>query len=77
MPEGRSRLFKIRRYIKKDGRDCYEWFAGYKPNGWAIWVDDQIDAEAYVSYIAAVKRCEFFKVHNNNPDVIYHSVVPA
>ena len=68
----RPKLYKIRRLIKRGGLEQFEWYA----RG-GSWVPDSIDGFAYTKYGTAVETCEHMKVHNRNPDVIYHCVVPA
>lgn len=77
----RAQLYKIRRLIKKDGRDCYEYLQSFKgpieSYSQSHWVTAQMDAMPFVHQSEAVRTCERLKVKNDHPDVIYHTVVPA
>ena len=75
MAGDRPKLYKIRRCVKReDGKDeYYEWYDF--PHG--RWVDLEMDGFGFIAYQQAMKICESMKVKNQDPRVLYHSVVPA
>jgi hypothetical protein len=81
MPEGRPQLYKIRRLIKKDGQDVYEYVGDFKgpidKYSCATWVELQIDGYPFTHISEARRFCEKLKLLNDDSDVIFHSVVPA
>lgn len=74
MPRG-PQNYKIRRLVKKDGKEVYEWYTvGASPNPY--WQPLQLDGYLYTDFKQANTLCERMKVKNRDPNVIYHSVVP-
>lgn len=72
MPEGRPQLYKIRRLVKDFDTERYEYLTSE-----GKWVTLSMDGLAYTKYGEAVMYCDHLKMHNKDPKVLYHSVVPA
>lgn len=81
MPEDRTQLYKIRRLIRRNGREVYEWYQpspdGQKVGPCIRWVDLEMDAYAFTRYATAVIVCDQIKTRYRHPDALYHVVVPA
>lgn len=77
MPEGRVKLYKVRRYM---GDGTYQWLA-YPAGDMSScgWVDDKIDGTPFTQEEAKLWRATAreLQLADENPDVIYHAVVEA
>jgi hypothetical protein len=74
---GRPQLFKVRRLLKVDDKEVFNWLVGFYANE-MVWGSEPMDAYAFTDYKLAQQQCERAKNGKlRHPRAIYHTVVPA